>query len=97
MLPTIVPTMLRALVVVDLRGVDGIIICQVNRLSLATTRRVEQRSDIAVVQLAGELQAPINEHADAPAEQFFRSDRQTELTRALGFVADLVETLLNPL
>ena len=38
---------------------------------------------MAVVQLAGELQGPINEHADAPAEQFFRSDRRTELTSLL--------------
>ena len=37
----------------------------------------------------------MNRPMDSP-KQFFRSDRRTELTSALGFVADLVETALDP-
>src|SRR5258708_33221053 len=95
MLPTIVPTMMRALIV-KLRGVGGLIVCQVNRLLLPPLGDLDQRRDVAVVQCARELQAPVDPHADAPAEEFFRSDRRTELTSALRFVTDLVETLLNP-
>ena len=45
MLPTIVPTMMRALVV-RLRGVGGIIVCQVDRLELPTLRHLEQSGDV---------------------------------------------------
>jgi hypothetical protein len=94
-LPTNVPTMMRALVVRP-RGVGGIIICQVDRLLLPTLGDFDQRCNVAIVQLAGELQGPINEHADRLAEEFFGSNGRPELAGALGFVADLVETLLNP-
>ena len=94
MLPTIVPTMMRALVV-SLRGVGGIIL-QVDRLGLALSRHVEQRTDVAIIQLAGELQASVDEHADALAQQFFGTNGRTELTGVLSFVADLVEAALDP-
>jgi hypothetical protein len=77
--------------------VSGIIICQVNRLSLATTRDVEERSDVAVAQCARELQASVDEHADAPAEKFFGSNGRPELASLLRCVADLVEPALDPL
>ena len=52
---------------------------------------------MAVVQLAGELQASIDEHADAPAQQFLATNRRPELTSGLRRVADLVEPALHPL
>jgi hypothetical protein len=56
------------------------IIRQIYRLLPATLGQLKQGSDMAVVQLAGELQVPVDEHADALAEEFFGADRRTELT-----------------
>jgi hypothetical protein len=50
---------------------------------------------MVVVQLAGELQAPVDPHADRSAQQLLGANRRTELTGALRFVADFVEPLLN--
>jgi hypothetical protein len=68
--PIILPTIIIVLAMCDR------IVCQVDRLGLALARQFEQRRDVAIVQLAGELQGPINEQADALAEEFFRSDRR---------------------
>ena len=51
---------------------------------------------MGVVELAGKLQAPINEHADRLAQQLLRSAGRAELPRGLGVVADLVKSALNP-
>jgi hypothetical protein len=48
MLPTIVPTIMRTLVV-KFRGVGGLIVCQVNRLLLPPLGDLDQRRDVAVV------------------------------------------------
>jgi hypothetical protein len=52
---------------------------------------------MAVVQLAGELQAPVDPHADRLAEEFFGSNGKPELASLLARVADLVEPALDPL
>ena len=67
------------------------IVRQVNRLLPATPGYLEQRSDSAVVQLAAELQASIDEHADRPADQLLGTNRRPELASLLRLVADLVE------
>ena len=51
---------------------------------------------MAVVQLAGELQASIDQHADAPAQQFLGTNGRTELAGLLRCVTDLVEAALHP-
>jgi hypothetical protein len=95
MLPIIVPTIMKALVV-RLRGVGDIIVCQVDRLLLPTPGDLDQRSDVAVAQCTRELQASVDEHADALAEKFFGSDGRPELASLLARVADLVEPALDP-
>lgn len=49
---------------------------------------------MAVAQCARELQAPVDPHADALAQQLLGSHGRTELAGALGFMADLVEAAL---
>ena len=65
------------------------IIAIVDRLELALACLLEQSRDVTAVQRTGELQRLIDPHADAFAEQFFRSHRWTELSCALGFGAEL--------
>ena len=50
---------------------------------------------MTVIQLAGELQAPINEHADALAEEFFWANCRPELPSVLRSVRDLVKAVLH--
>jgi hypothetical protein len=77
--------------------VSWIIVCQVTRLLPPPLGDLDHRSDMAVVQLAGELQAPINEQADALAEKFFGSDGRPKLAGALRFVTDFVDEALHPI
>ena len=51
---------------------------------------------MAVVQLAGELQASIDPHADALAQQFFGANRRPELASLLRSMRDLVQAVLHP-
>ena len=62
---------------------SSIIVRQVDRLSLALARQVEERSDMAVVQLAGELQTSINPHPNRPAQQLLGSNSRPELANLL--------------
>ena len=76
-------------------AVCDLIICQVDRLGLALARQFEERSDMAVVQLAGELQVSIDEHADAPAQKLHSLNRRPELPGLLSSVADIVQAALT--
>ena len=49
------------------------------------------------MQLAGELQGPVDKHPDAPAQQLLGSNGGAELPGGLGVVADRVEATLDPL
>ena len=51
---------------------------------------------MAVVQLAGELQASVDPHADRSAQQLLGTNGGAELAGALRFVTDLVEAALDP-
>ena len=71
------------------------IVAVVDRLELALACLLEQSRDVTAVQRTGELQRLIDPHADAFAEQFFRSHRWTELSCALGFGAELDQPALH--
>ena len=45
------------------------IVRQIDRLSLSLARQFEERREMAVVQLAAELQASVDPHADALTQQ----------------------------
>ena len=51
---------------------------------------------MAVVQLAGELQAPVDPHADALAQQLLGANGRAELPGVLRRHADVVQAALNP-
>jgi hypothetical protein len=56
-----------------------LVVRQIDRLCLPTLRQLQERRDVAVVELAGELQASIDEHADASAQQLHGTYRRAEL------------------
>ena len=51
---------------------------------------------MVVVQLAGELQAAVDPHADALAQQLLGSHRRPELASLLRSMRDLVKAGLHP-
>ena len=50
---------------------------------------------MAVIQLAGELQAPVDPHADGLAQQLLGPHRRTELASLLRGMRDLVKATLT--
>jgi hypothetical protein len=73
-LPTIVPIIFVVLGVIR----------QVDRLSLALARDLQQGSDVAVVHRAGERERSIDEQADRSTEQFLGTNGGAELPSLLG-------------
>jgi hypothetical protein len=54
---------------------------------------LQERSDMAVVQLAAELQASVDPHANALAEQLLGANSRAELACLLRSMRDLVKTI----
>ena len=73
------------------------VVRQVDRLSLALARQLEERRDMAVVQLAGELQAPINPHPDRLAQELLGAHRRAVLPGLLSCSPDLIKAALDAL
>src|SRR5262249_51769813 len=69
---------------------------QINGLGLTLAGQLEERGDMAVVQLAGDLQGPVDEHPDALPQQLLGAHGRTELPGLLRRQADVVQSALDP-